>query len=44
MRIAGVSVLLAAAFLTLVGTAEAQTSTTICVPAASSKPVLSTNT
>jgi hypothetical protein len=44
VRIAGVGVLLAVAFLTLVGAAGAQTPTTICVPEASSKPVLSTNT
>jgi hypothetical protein len=44
VRIAGVGVLLALAFLTLVGAAGAQTPTTICVPEASSKPVLSSNT
>jgi hypothetical protein len=44
VRIAGVGVLLAVAFLTLVGAAGAQTPTTICVPEASSKPVLSSNT
>jgi hypothetical protein len=42
-RIAGVGVLLAVAFLTLVGAAGAQTPTTICVPETSSKPLLSTN-
>jgi hypothetical protein len=44
VRIAGVGVLLAVAVLTLAGAAGAQTPTTICVPDASSKPVLSTNT
>jgi hypothetical protein len=44
VRLAGAGVLLAVAFLTLVGAAAAQTPTTICVPEASSKPVLSTNT
>jgi hypothetical protein len=44
IRVAGVGVLLAVAFSTLVGAAGAQTPTTICVPEASSKPVLSTNT
>jgi hypothetical protein len=43
VRIAGVGALLAVAFLTLVGAAGAQTPTTICVPEASSKPLLSTN-
>jgi hypothetical protein len=44
VRMAGVGVLLAVAFVTLVGAAGAQTPTRICVPEASSKPVLSTNT
>jgi hypothetical protein len=44
VRVAGVGVLLAVAFLMLVGAAGAQTLTTICVPEASSKPLLSTNT
>jgi hypothetical protein len=44
VRIAGAGVLLAVAFMTLVGAAGAQTPTTICVPEASSKPVLSTDT
>src|SRR5262245_47100631 len=44
VHMAGVGVLLAVAFLTLAGAAGAQTATTICVPEASSKPLLSTNT
>jgi hypothetical protein len=44
LHMAGVGVLLAVAFLTLAGAAAAQTPTTICVPEASSKPLLSTNT
>jgi hypothetical protein len=44
VRVAAVGVALAAAFLMMVGVASAQTPTTICVPEASSKPLLSTNT
>src|SRR5437588_727637 len=38
-----VAVALTVAWLTVAGTVSAETTTTVCVPEASSKPVLSTN-